>query len=63
MVSKTSTARVAPTGSIMMPSHFSTEATRLVGRTWLSRGMTTVGPDTTKIAPSSSDISRLRWSR
>ena len=51
----TTTPSSAPIGSISTPSHLSTERTFSDGRTNSSSGSTTVGPDTTRIAPSISD--------
>jgi hypothetical protein len=47
----TAAARIAPTGSISEPSQDSIRRRRSDGRTKASSGPTTVGPDTTKIAP------------
>ena len=49
---KASTAKIAPTGSIRIPSHFRTAPTRSVGRMWSSSGRTTVGPESERTAPS-----------
>lgn len=43
--------RRAPTGSISEPSQDSTRCSRSVGRMKASSGPTTVGPDTTNMAP------------
>jgi len=56
MASNTSTARVAPTGSITMPSHLRIAPTGGEGRTWRRSGWMTVGPVTTRIAPNSRAI-------
>ena len=40
-----------PTGSISDPSQDRTRCSRSVGRTKASSGPTTVGPDTTRMAP------------
>ena len=50
-VSSTSTARMAPIGSMVMPSHLAMVPTRPAGRTWRSSGSTTVGPVTVSSAP------------
>ena len=49
--SRTRTARMAPIGSIVIPSHLAIVPTRPAGRTWRSSGSTTVGPVTVKSAP------------
>lgn len=49
---KTSAPRMPPTGSIREPSQTRMRCSRSEGRTKLSSGPTTVGPDTTRIAPS-----------
>ena len=48
---KTSTPSSAPIGSTSTPSHVSSDRTRRAGRMNASSGSTTVGPDTTRIAP------------
>ena len=48
----TSAPRIPPTGSISDPSQMRTCCTRSVGRTKLSSGPTTVGPETTRMMPS-----------
>ena len=50
--SNTRTASTAPMGSMTMPSHLSVLETRRLGRTCRSNGPITVGPVTTRIAPS-----------
>ena len=47
----TITASSAPSGSISTPSHFKTARASWVGRMNASSGNTTVGPETTRIAP------------
>ena len=42
---------MAPMGSLRIPSHLMVLRIRIVGRTWRRRGITTVGPVTTKTAP------------
>ena len=54
MASNTMTAARAPMGSSSVLSHCSTLRTRVLGRTNVSNGLTTVGPDTTTMAPISS---------
>ena len=49
---KTSAPSIPPTGSISDPSQIRTRCSRSVGRTKLSSGPTTVGPETTRIIPS-----------
>ena len=50
MASSTPMASDAPTGSIRIPSHRSTEAAGSRGRTTRRSGLITVGPDTVRIA-------------
>ena len=50
----TTTPSSAPTGSTSTPSHVSSARTSRCGRTKDSSGSTTVGPETTRIAPISS---------
>ena len=45
-------ASSTPMGSLMIPSHLSSEALSLPSRAWRSSGMMTVGPVTTRSAPS-----------
>ena len=52
----TSAATIAPTGSIRIPSQRSTRPTAGLGRTNSSSGSTTVGPETMRMAPTSSAI-------
>ena len=47
----TATPSNAPTGSTRTPSHLSSDRTSGGGRMKASIGRTTVGPDTTRIAP------------
>jgi hypothetical protein len=49
---KVSAPTMAPTGSMSEPSQMRTRCTRSVGRTKFSSGPTTVGPETTRMAPS-----------
>ena len=49
----TSSVIVAPMGSLTMASHFRNEADRGSSFAWRSSGMMTVGPVTTKMAPTS----------
>ena len=56
----TSVAKLAPTGSIMIPSHFKMGAMEPVGRTCRSSGPMTVGPVTERIAPNSVDTAQPR---
>ena len=56
----TSTARTAPIGSIVIPSHLAIALTRPFGRTCRRRGTTTVGPVTVRIAPVSSARAGLK---
>jgi hypothetical protein len=51
LASKTSTASIAPSGSIRIPSHLRMAANLRVRGTCLSNGTITVGPVTTRIAP------------
>ena len=53
---KTTTATIAPIGSIITPSHFSVALTRSGGLTNESSGSTTVGPETIRIAPTRTAI-------
>ena len=48
---KTTTPRRAPIGSTSVPSHFRSARTGPIGRMKASSGSTTVGPDTTRMAP------------
>ena len=48
---KTRTPSNAPTGSTSTPSHFSVDRTAGAGRMNARSGRTTVGPETTRIAP------------
>ena len=57
MYSYTNTTAMAPTGSIMIPSHFKMLEIVLLGRTLRSSGMITVGPVTQTNEPNSSAIS------
>ena len=54
-----STASSTPTGSLTMPSHLSSEAVSLFSRAWRSSGRITVGPVTTRMAPSTHDTGQL----
>ena len=54
----TSAPRIPPTGSISDPSQMRTCCSRSVGRTKLSSGPTTVGPETTRMIPSISAAPR-----
>jgi hypothetical protein len=54
----TSAPRIPPTGSISDPSQIRICCTRSVGRTKLSNGPTTVGPETTRMIPSISAAPR-----
>ena len=56
----TTTPSVAPIGSANVPSHISTELTVFDGRMKSSSGPTTVGPETTSTAPSTSATSKER---
>jgi len=58
-VSYTRTARVAPMGSMTIPSQWATRATVPTGRTWRSSGPTTVGPVTTTVI-SAPTVTRLQ---
>jgi hypothetical protein len=51
IASKTTAARMAPIGSISDASQASTCRTRSAGRTRRSSGLTTIGPETTKMTP------------
>ena len=57
---KTTTPSVAPIGSANVPSHLRTELTSFEGRMKSSSGPTTVGPETTSTAPSTSETSQER---
>ena len=60
---KYSSAKVAnnaPIGSLTMPSHFRTEATRGFKRAWRNIGMTTVGPVTTSNPPKTAETGKLK---
>ncbi len=59
----TSSARVAPIGSITIPSHFTTALIRRFGLTVRSSGAMTVGPVTTRIAPSRKATRQCRPTR
>ncbi len=61
ITSKTSTARIAPMGSLMMPSHFATDPIRLIRCKCCSMGMITVGPVTMSIAPKSNANEELNF--
>jgi hypothetical protein len=56
----TTTPRVAPSGSANVPSRIRIELTVPEGRMNLSNGPTTVGPETTSTAPSTSATSQER---
>ena len=49
---KVTTARIPPRGSSMVPSHTRMPRTRALGLAKLRIGVTTVGPDTMRMAPS-----------
>ncbi len=55
--SKAMTASIAPIGSMTMLSHLRTDDTSREGRTEARIGAITVGPDTTRMAPTSSATS------
>jgi len=57
---KASTVMSTPTGSLTMPSHFSSAADSLFSRAWRSSGMITVGPVTTRMAPSTTATGHAR---
>jgi len=63
ITSKTNRASIAPIGSFTIPSHFNIEFTCPFGFTNLKRGIITVGPVTTKIAPSKREILKLRLAK
>lgn len=54
----TTAPRMAPIGSVSVPSQISRRRTLSVGRTYWSSGPTTVGPDTTRIMPTIADTLR-----
>ena len=56
VASRTTIASVAPTGSITMPSQRKIAPVGSRGRAKWSSGITTVGPDTTRIAPMSAAL-------
>jgi len=57
--SRTKTARIAPRGSMKIPSHLRIEARLGCSGTWRSMGTRTVGPVTTRTAPSSTASSTV----
>ncbi len=60
MMLKVITAIIAPMGSMKMDSHLRIDPTRRLGRAVRRIGPTTVGPDTTRMDPSSTAVARPR---
>jgi hypothetical protein len=59
MISKATTANSAPIGSLTIASQRNSEAGRASSWAWRSSGMITVGPVTTRIAPSTIAVGQL----